>query len=87
MINSSRPGDACMRQYAKNTIGHNVALPPNRNQAIIDTNTGLLLIEPLEYCRREMWIKWRPFCLRNNVLNSSTNYHSPYWRRISHPCT
>ena len=66
-------------------IGSDNGLSPGRHQAIICTNTGILLIRPLGTNFTEISIgiqtfsfkkiylimspaKWRPFCLRLNVL-------------------
>ena len=73
MINSSRPSDTCMRHSTKYTIGYNDGLPPNQNQTIFDTNTGLLLIEPLEYYRREMRIYTKDFSFNKMYLKRSLN--------------
>ena len=66
-------------------IGSDNGLSPDRRQAIIWTNAGILLIEPLgtnfseilieiqifsfKKMRLKMSAKWRPFCLGLNVLN------------------
>ena len=67
-------------------IGSDNGLSPGRRQAIIWTNAGILLIEPLGTNFSEMLLeiytfsftkmhlkmsgKWRPFCLGLNVLNN-----------------
>ena len=68
----------CVRKLS--TIGSDNGLLPDRRQAIIRTNAGILLsnfreilIEILIFSSKEMHLKissgkWRPFCLGLNVL-------------------
>ena len=44
-----------------NVIGSNIGLAPDRRQAIIWTNDGILLIEPLETNFNEILIKIHTF--------------------------
>ena len=68
-------------------IGSDNGLPPDRRQAIIGTNAGILLIGPLgreiltgiqTFSFKKMHLKmssaqWRPFCLGLNELNTHAN--------------
>ena len=71
-------------------IGLDNGLSPGRRQAIICTNAGILLIEPLRtnfseisieihtFSFKEMHLsgKWRPFYLGLNVLNSTFHVYN-----------
>ena len=46
IINSLRPSDAYMRQWSNQHCGSDNGLSPGRRQAIVRTNTGILLIRP-----------------------------------------
>ena len=58
------------------TIGSDNGLSPDRRQAIIWTNAGLLSIEPLQTYFSENWIKMQPFSLKKMHLKMS----SAKWR-------
>ena len=77
-IKPLRQSDACTVSNIT-VIGSDNGLSPDRRQAIILTNAGLLLIGPLGTNFSEILIgihtfsfmssaKWRPLCLGHNVL-------------------
>ena len=79
-IDSLRPSEAYICISKLTNIGSDNGLSPGRHQAIILTNAGILLIEPLgtkfeiyTFSFKKMHLKmakWRPFCLGLNVLTN-----------------
>ena len=76
MFNSLRPSDAYICVDELVIIGSNNGLSPDRWQAIIWTNAGLLSIEPLWTYFNENLIKIQQFSLKKmHVKMSSAKWH------------
>ena len=79
IFNSLRPSDAYMRQVSKLTvIGSDNGLSPGRRQAIIWTNTGILLIGPLGTNFNEIFIEIHTFSFKKIHLKMSSGKWRPF---------
>ena len=72
VFNSLRPSDAYIRQKKETSFGSDNGLSPDRRQAIILTNAGILLIGPLGTNFSEIVIEIHTFSFKKMHLKMSS---------------
>ena len=77
LVNSLRPSDACMRCKVT-IIGSDNGLLPEQHQAVIWTNVGILLAEPLGTNFSEILIQIHTFSFKTTYLKMPSGKWRPF---------
>ena len=83
MVNSLRPSDAYITFGNITIIGSDNGLSPDRRQAIIWTNAGILLIGPLGTDFSENLIEIHTFLFKKMHLKTSSGKRRPFCLRLN----